>query len=241
MDKHKSATANQQPLSEQDRLYMRLINAQSGQETGASDINEITREKLEAIWSQRAVQLARLPGSDQSVNQIEVLLVRLGREILGIEVSYVVEIRQGEPLTRVPRVPAWVLGVTNLRGQIFSVIDLRLFLGLPAQSSGAERGDNSALNEPFLIEVESPAMDLVLQVDDVLGVETLPINDIHTESGLFHSLPPEYLRGVVKQKQTNRGGAEGETGPSEEFTVTILNLKAILTDPRILINDLIDA
>ena len=41
-------------------------------------------------------------------------------------------------LTRLPDVPAYVIGVSNLRGAIIPVIDLRLLFGLPAREPGAD-------------------------------------------------------------------------------------------------------
>lgn len=217
---------DKQSVLERERLYKRLLGAQAQAGSDAA-IDDTPQEKLEAIWTQRALQLARVPVEEEQGEQLEVLLIRLGREVLGVEVRYVVEIRQDEPVTRVPRVPSWVVGVTNLRGRILSVVDMRLFLGLPAEPVHKDHHEETSAAR-YLVEVESPEMELVFQVDDVLGVESLAVSNIQTESGLIHALPPEYLRGVVKQ--------EGEAQRAST-TVSILNLNALLTDPRLLIND----
>lgn len=44
------------------------------------------------------------------------------------------EIIEYDIVTRVPGAPAWVRGVTNLRGSVLPVIDLALKLGLPASA-----------------------------------------------------------------------------------------------------------
>ena len=59
------------------------------------------------------------------------MVIRLGREVYGLETDYVFDIRPLESITHVPRVPDWVAGVVNLRGRIISVLDLQRFLGLP--------------------------------------------------------------------------------------------------------------
>src|SRR5512142_2317152 len=86
------------------------------------------QEDIEKIWEQRAVQMAQAEVQEEAGDQLVVALIRLGRELLALEVSYVYDIRAKEALTRVPRVPEWVAGVTNLRGRILAVINLRAYL-----------------------------------------------------------------------------------------------------------------
>lgn len=60
------------------------------------------------------------------------VLFRLGAEQFGLPVASVVSIIRYEPPTHVPRAPAVVLGVINLRGRVIPVLDLRLrFAGEP--------------------------------------------------------------------------------------------------------------
>ncbi len=62
----------------------------------------------------------------------QVVVFRLGKEEFGIPIASVQEIvRVPEQLTHVPKAPAFVEGVINLRGAVLPVIDLRRRLGLP--------------------------------------------------------------------------------------------------------------
>jgi purine-binding chemotaxis protein CheW len=49
----------------------------------------------------------------------------------GLTVAKVKEIVKVMPITTVPRVPAYLKGVINLRGKVIPVVDLRLKFGLP--------------------------------------------------------------------------------------------------------------
>ena len=62
----------------------------------------------------------------------EVLTLRLGAEEYGIDILRVQEIRSYEAPTRMAGAPPHVLGVTNLRGVIVPIVDLRCRFGLDA-------------------------------------------------------------------------------------------------------------
>ena len=67
-----------------------------------------------------------------SDDDMQVVIFRLGSEEFGVPIMSVQEIvRVPETLTRVPKTPAFVEGVINLRGTVLPVIDQRSRLGLP--------------------------------------------------------------------------------------------------------------
>ncbi len=86
---------------------------------------------------------------DESADDDEqVVVFRLDKEEFGVPIGSVQEIvRVPDELTHVPRAPAFVEGVINLRGTVLPVIDLRRRLGLPE----AERSDRQRVMV-FLIE-----------------------------------------------------------------------------------------
>lgn len=68
----------------------------------------------------------------------QVVVFRLDKEEFGVPIESVQEIvRVPDELTHVPKAPAFVEGVINLRGTVLPVIDLRRRLGLP----GVDRSD----------------------------------------------------------------------------------------------------
>ncbi|MBK1720691.1 chemotaxis protein CheW [Thiocystis violacea] len=78
----------------------------------------------------------------------QVVVFRLDKEEFGVPIESVQEIvRVPEELTHVPKAPAFVEGVINLRGTVLPVIDLRRRLGLPS----VERSDRQRVMV-FLIE-----------------------------------------------------------------------------------------
>ncbi|EGJ09338.1 MULTISPECIES: chemotaxis protein CheW [Rubrivivax] len=69
--------------------------------------------------------------TSRSDDDVQVVIFRLGAEEFGVPIMSVQEIvRVPEALTRVPKTPAFVEGVINLRGTVLPVIDQRTRLGM---------------------------------------------------------------------------------------------------------------
>lgn len=178
----------------------------------------LDQEDIEKIWEQRAAQMAQAEVQEEAGEQLVVALIRLGRELLALEVSYVYDIRAKEALTRVPRVPDWVAGVTNLRGRILSVINLRAFLNLPP-SPQPEEG--------LLVVVQTPTMEVIFLVDDVPGIETLPVRHDLADDAFIHHLRSEYVQAVVERRGS----------PADQRHVTVIDVEALLSDSRLIIHE----
>jgi purine-binding chemotaxis protein CheW len=102
--------------------------------------------------------------------------------------SCVTELERVPRVTPVPRVPVWLRGVTNLRGDIVSVVDLRLFLGLPgALPPTARLLVVRLLDEPF---------NTGLIVDAVDRIVTLQAGDIRPPASPLEGPLTPYLDGV---------------------------------------------
>jgi purine-binding chemotaxis protein CheW len=117
----------------------------------------------------------RRAGNDE---EEQLVVFRLGREEFGVPIDSVQEIvRVPEQLTAVPRAPAFVEGVINLRGSVLPVIDLRRRLGL----GDVERSDRQRIMV-FLIERVCTGF-IVDSVAEVLKVERAAIEPAPQLSG----------------------------------------------------------
>lgn len=95
----------------------------------------------------------------------QVVVFRLDKEEFGVPIHSVQEIvRVPDELIHVPRAPAFVEGVINLRGSVLPVIDLRQRLGLPR----VERSDNQRIMVFLIAEVRTGF--IVDQVAEVLKI-----------------------------------------------------------------------
>ena len=64
-------------------------------------------------------------------NVSQYLTLGLGPEVFGIDIRHVREILDLREVASLPRAPAFLLGMTDVRGEGVPVVDLRLKLGLP--------------------------------------------------------------------------------------------------------------
>lgn len=63
---------------------------------------------------------------------IQYIVVRLGEEQYGIDIRNIDNIVKMQRITRVPKLPAYLKGVINMRGEVIPVLSIRLKMGLEA-------------------------------------------------------------------------------------------------------------
>ncbi|MDI3257247.1 MAG: chemotaxis protein CheW [Kyrpidia sp.] len=121
--------------------------------------------------------------------EVKVIVFQLGSEEYGVEVYQVLSIERMQKITRVPRTPAFVKGVINLRGVVTPVIDLRARFGLPE----AEYTDDTRI-----VVVGVNDMEVGLIVDAANDVIDVPLSRIDPPPAVVGGVKADYLRGVAK-------------------------------------------
>lgn len=117
----------------------------------------------------------------------EYLVFTLGNEEYGIEILKVQEIRGCERVTRLANTPEFITGVTNLRGVIVPIVDLRIKFDL----AGVE------INEKTVVIVLSLAQRVVgIVVDGVSDVLSLNAEEIKPAPDFSVTLSTDYLLGL---------------------------------------------
>ena len=126
----------------------------------------------------------------------QMLTFEIGGESYGVEILRVREIRGWTSVTRIPRAPAHVLGVLNLRGSIVPVVDLRMRFEL-------ERAEYTKVTVVIVLSVQSSTgrrevgvvVDAVSDVVDVNEAEMKPAPDLGSQ------FSNDYIRGLVPLAQ----------------------------------------
>ncbi len=194
---------------------------------------ETIPETWRQIWARRAARLAEKAEDEETDELIELALVELGCEVYGLDVHYVFDIRPLKQITSVPRVPEWVSGVVNLRGRIYSVIDLTRFFGLSRDNGdGAEQAQT-----PYLVIVETADMEVALLVDNVLTVDVIPASQIQDAADTVRGIRSEYVRGVATYNIEMAGKEDAALNAKEEPMLVVLDLPALLADEKLVIHE----
>ena len=147
----------------------------------------IVEEKIEPPQSQGlgsgVVTREAVAGDDLR----QLVTCRIGREEFALDVLSVQEINRMVEITRVPKAPAYVEGVINLRGRIIPVLDLRRRFGLPS----VEKSDNSRI---MVVLVRQRMVGLI--VDEVVEVLRIPKSTIEPPPSFGNSAAAEFTQGI---------------------------------------------
>ena len=165
-------------------LTTKLLRQQPKPEAKQPERVGIQKESAEKNASTSLPPVISTAADDGAV----VLGVRLGEEDYGINISKVREIMKRSTITPVPRQPAYVEGVMNVRGTIIPVVNLRRRFDL--------KGEPTA-NQHTVIVDSSEGMVGIL-VDSVSQVIRLPPDHIHPAPPIASGVEGEYLRGICR-------------------------------------------
>ncbi len=119
------------------------------------------------------------------------IVFSLGRARYAVPIGAVIEVGSVPPVTPVPHLPPWVLGVINLRGEILSVVDLALFLGAAAEGP--------AMGRLLVVRGAGPEPYTGLVVDQVAGLASFAASRVVRAAALLDDPASIYLTGVVEQ------------------------------------------
>ncbi len=117
------------------------------------------------------------------------LAFRLAEEEYGLEIVKVREIMGMMDITAVPRTPAFVRGVINLRGNVIPVVDLRLKFGMEAIEQ---------TEETCIIVVDVEGMEMGIVVDRVSEVLDIGAEDIQEAPSFGVSVNTDFILGIGK-------------------------------------------
>ncbi len=145
---------------------------------------------------------------ERQTREQQMVTFRLGDEEFGIPISQIQEIDRHAQITRVPRAPEFVDGVTNLRGEIIPVIDTRKRFGMPVKAAD---------DRTRIIIVDLAGTKTGLLVDSVSQVLNIALKDISPPPAAIESgIDNEFISGIGKVDQGKR-------------MVVLLNVEKILT------------
>lgn len=155
------------------------------------------------------------PGRPAPETVVQLIVFQLGDEEYGIRIEQVREVTVTPEVTKMPKTPAFIKGIANLRGDIIAIVDLEERFQL--RPAGREMPENS-----FTIAVEAPGYTIGLLVREVPRPLTLPLSLLEPAPEFLQDSGQrdKYLEGIAKLPQ---GGV-----------IIVLDIHKLLTPTEIL-------
>jgi purine-binding chemotaxis protein CheW len=144
----------------------------------------------EEILSRRADELALESVEEEMSDRTAMLLFRIGEEWYSVRVDGVREIFQEYQLTVIPCTPEFILGVTNVRGEILSVTDPAILTGL-----GRIVGMDGV--QPPAVVVSSGGVATALVVDEIGDIVEVANTAIEPPVTIIDRAQAEFVAGSV--------------------------------------------
>jgi purine-binding chemotaxis protein CheW len=188
-----------------------LLKRQEAANAAASGKRSLNLDEDQALLKARASELARRPAQDADQGtRLDCLEFQLSGENYAIEMSYISETLPLTDFTPLFCTPPYVLGITNLRGRIISIIDLRRFFELPAVGL-------ADLNR--VIVVGNGSMEFGILADAIVGMISLPLGELQPAPATFTGIREEFLAGVTADR------------------MALLDMGKILSDKRVMVHE----
>lgn len=135
-------------------------------------------------------------GSEAITEAGQYFTFTLGEEEFALEIDRVREVLDYTTITKVPRMPRFLKGVINLRGNVVPVVDLRLKLGMSAIEKTV---DTCIVIIDIPIEGELTQMGAL--TDSVKEVIELDPGDIAPPPKMGTQLDNQFIKGMGKQDE----------------------------------------
>jgi purine-binding chemotaxis protein CheW len=165
------------------------------------------------IFRQRSQQLQQVPESLEVEESIHIAVIGLSGEYFGIDLRWVREFAKITQLTPVPCCPKHILGNTNLRGEIVTLVAIQSLLNLPISES-------PKASQVVVVQVEDWMAGIT--VDEVL--DTI---EIHQKA-----IVPKLSTGFVGDRSYVSG-----TAPYQEKLISFLDLPKIFDQGELVVDE----
>ncbi len=164
-----------------------------GRRTGISDRNPDRPSPKESKEKKEKAK-TRVTGtkidSEKAEEVVEILTFKLMKEDFALRISHLEEILRYQRITKVPKVPKWVLGLTSLRGKVIPVVDLKLKLSLTGESSNNDQKGK-------LLIIKGPKGPIGAAVDKVIGVVRITKSEILPPPSHLSETELRFIDGVA--------------------------------------------
>ncbi len=121
---------------------------------------------------------------------LQFIVFRVAREWYGVDIRKVKEVIKTDRITYLPSSPEHIAGIVNLRGNILSVLDLRVILRLDRGTTGEKIMK--------IIAIESGFLETGFLVDEVVDSIEVPVKKIEPPLLTIPSEGEKYIEGQCR-------------------------------------------
>lgn len=170
-------------------------------------------KNITKILKERTKQLSEVFVDKREGNEcyIDGLLFNLSEEKYAIESKYISEVIYIKDITSLPSTPDFLLGIINIRGKIFSVIDIRKFFGLPNKGL-------TNLNKVIVLKYED--IEFGILVDEIIGNKNINIQTLQKNITSVTDIPESFIQGI------------------SHSDIIVLDIIMLLKNDKIIINEI---
>ncbi len=137
--------------------------------------------------------------------QNQLVVFSIGNESYGVDVDAVESIIKMQEITKLPHAPEFVEGVTNLRGAVVPILDLRKRFGLEAEEATRD-------TRIMIVNMNNSHVGMV--VDAVTQVVRIPADAIEPPPQMAMTVNSAFIKGIAKL---------------DDMLIILLDLKKVLT------------
>lgn len=138
---------------------------------------------------QSAEAQSAAPDYDSTSGLVQLIVFSVGNEEYGLEIEYVQEVIRMKTIKKLPRTPAFILGVMNLRGNIIPIVGLREKFNLDPR-------DYNEFTRVIVVNHKGKLVGMV--VDEVNRVVNIPGSSIEGNPEMVSDSTRALVRGVAK-------------------------------------------
>ena len=131
---------------------------------------------------------------DKSGKRIQLIIFRLGGEEYGLTIDQIKEVVLTPNIAQVPRMPSYIKGVANIRGNIIAILDLE-------EKFNLARKDNQSNNVGnYTLVIESSKVKVGILVKEVPNTLSITTDQVEDSTGFiqYSSVDEKCITGIVK-------------------------------------------
>ena len=114
---------------------------------------------------------------------MQFVIFKLGEEHFAVETNKILSINDMMTISKVPKAPAYIKGLINLRGSIKSLVDINLLLNIK---------NSNKQNNIIILKVNEEEIGIIVDdVEEVVDIEESKMQNLETHNN------ESYINGVI--------------------------------------------